>query len=115
MVTLKNQMNTTEVVEKETSKLMTSLGASFENLSPNELDEYDLDGGVKVADVGNGRLHENSNIRNGFIITEVDHQKVKSVDQLLRILESKKSGDGALIEGFYPENPNKYYYYGLGM
>lgn len=115
MVTLKNQMNTTEVVEKESNKLMTSLGASFESLTTNEMEKFELNGGVKVADVGRGRLHENSNIRDGFIITEVDHQKVKSVDQLIRILEKKKSGDGALIEGFYPENPTKYYYYGLGM
>lgn len=114
-VVLKNQMNSTELIEKETTEVMVKLGASFENLSEEEREEYGVDGGVRVSDIRSGRLSRSSNIREGFVITKIDRQRVDNADELIDILEDKEEGDGVMIEGFYPQNPAKTYYYAFGM
>lgn len=114
-VVLKNQMNNTELIEKKTTEVLAQLGASFENLSSTELEEFGIDGGVKVSDIRSGKLSRSSNIREGFVITKVDRKRVTDAEDLIDMLESKKEGDGVMIEGFYPQNPAKTYYYAFGM
>lgn len=59
-----------------------------------------------------GLLRRFTDIEEGFIITRIDRQDVKSVADLKRVLENKEGG--LLIEGRYPDSPRKYYY-GLGL
>lgn len=114
-VVLKNQMNNTALIEKSTTEVLAKLGATFENLSEEELDEYNIPGGVKVSAIRSGRISRSSNIREGFIITKVDRNQISDADELITLLERKESGDGVMIEGFYPQNPGKTFYYAFGM
>ena len=72
-----------------------------------------MDGGVKVTKINDGKLSQ-TEIREGFIITDINNQPVKNVDDLKRLLTSNSKGNGILIEGRYPGDPTVYYY-GIGM
>jgi serine protease Do len=114
-IVLRNQMGTTEVVEKSTRDILTRLGVEFEDLTKAEREKLDIAGGVKVSDITSGRLRSQSNIRKGFIITKVDKAPVNTASDILKILEKKNEGEGVMLEGFYPESPRKTYYYAFGM
>jgi Do/DeqQ family serine protease len=114
-VTLKNQMNGTEVVEKKTTEVLVDLGATFEDLTAGEKRQFDIDGGVRISDLRTGKLTRNTNIREGFIITRIDRKSITSANDLIDALEAKEAGDGVMLEGFYPQNPSKTYYYAFGM
>ncbi len=115
LVTLKNSFNSTESLDKEASAILESLGASFEELNRNEARELGIDGGIRVKRIYQGKIASHTNMREGFIITRVDHKTVTSLEQLKQILNGKSRGDGVLIEGFYPQYPNKKYYYAFGI
>ncbi len=113
VVTLKNREGTTQpVTRKMVSDLASILGARFQTLSLEEASEHGIDGGVKVEDLGNGKLARETDIKEGFIITRVNRQDVSSVEQLQKILENEEGG--VLIEGVYPGS-SKTYYYAFGM
>ncbi len=103
--TLKNNMGTTKVVAK--SEAMEVGGAMLVNLSQQDRQKYRVEGGVKLAKVGEGKWKK-YNVREGFVITAVDNKAVSSVDELMTILENKK-GEGTLVEGVYPDGEKVYY------
>ncbi|QQS29292.1 MAG: Do family serine endopeptidase [Sphingobacteriales bacterium] len=115
-VVLKNKEGNTGLVTKNTEKLdlLTSLGAEFENLTNRESADLGIQGGVRVKKLKNGQLSNNTNIREGFIITKVDDTLVSSTDQLSEVLYEKK-GNGALLKGIYPNAPKSTYFYGIGI
>jgi len=111
-VTLRNSSGSTSVVSKsESSTTLERLGATFSDLSKAEKDKLKVEG-VKVDQLSAGLLRRFTDIEEGFIITRIDRQDVKSVADLKRVLENKEGG--LLIEGRYPDSPRKYYY-GLGL
>ncbi len=113
MVTLKNREgNTDRVTKRIVSDLASVLGAQFETISKEEADKFEIDGGVKVAGLGRGKLAQETDIKAGFIITKVNRQKVTSAAQLQKILENEEGG--VLIEGIYPGS-KKTVYYAFGM
>ncbi|MCB0688296.1 MAG: Do family serine endopeptidase [Saprospiraceae bacterium] len=113
MVTLKNREgNTDPVTKKAVSDVATVLGAQFETLSKDEAGKMDVDSGVKVASMGRGKLARETDMKPGFVITKVNRQNVKSVEQLQKILENEEGG--VMIEGKYPGN-DKVYYYAFGL
>lgn len=114
-VTLKNKSNNTGLVEKTPTGIASALGAEFKDLKISEKDKYKVSGGVKIEDIGKGKISSATNIRNGFIITRIDHKKVYNTRDLMELLERKDSGEGVMLEGFYPSNPRKTYYYAFGM
>jgi len=69
-----------------------------------------IDNGLRVSKLGAGKLR-NSGIREGFIITTVDKNKVSSPEELKQILDNKKGG--ILIEGVYPNGSRAYYAFGM--
>ncbi|MEZ4898287.1 MAG: Do family serine endopeptidase [Saprospiraceae bacterium] len=112
-VILKNREGNTDVIKKEApSEIMARLGASFEPLSKEESRILDVDGGLKITNLTNGKLANQTNVQEGFIITKVDGKTVTSVDDLTRVLDHKKGG--ILIEGRYANSPETYYF-GLGL
>lgn len=112
--TLKNKSNTTDVVEKVSRDVVAALGAEFEALDENEARKYKVKGGVKITELGEGKLAQ-SNIRKGFVITKIDRETVSSAAHVEKVLQKKKEGDGVMIEGFYPRYPGKTYYYAFGI
>lgn len=109
-ITLRNKEGNTELREASVEKVEGYLGAYLTQASDEELAALRLNSGVKVAELGNGKLMD-SGVREGFIITKVDGERVQD-PETLKYLLSRKSG-GVLIEGYYPSGKKAYYGFGL--
>ena len=113
---LKNASGNTDVVlpteENEVvANIGERLGAQLEMISPEVADELGIEGGVVVADLGNGMLAEQTRVRPGFIITKVNGRSVKDVKQIERLLDNTNGAIG--LEGVYPNDPGNTYKYGI--
>jgi serine protease Do len=86
------------------------LGATFDSPSRENLDKLDIEHGVQVQNLISGKL-KSAGIQEGFIITKVDDEIIKSEAQLKNVLESKTGG--VLIEGKYPNGKRAFYGFGL--
>lgn len=109
-VTLKNYEGTNEAVKKETIEVKAALGASFREATSEECKALKITNGVKITAMAPGKLSQ-TGIKKGFIITKVDNETVRSVDDLMDKLEKKEGG--VLIEGVYPNGTKAYYGFGL--
>lgn len=114
-VTLKNGSNNTNAVSKETVDVKSLLGADFAELSKKERNDMNVDGGIKITNLYQGKLSQHTRVKEGFVITHVDKQAVKKMSEFLKLFGEKKKGDGVFIQGFYPQNPNETYYYAFGI
>lgn len=92
-------------------QVVEKLGASFENVDRAKAAQAGISSGVLVTNLGTGILSEQTRIREGFIITKVNSQKIVSVDQLKAAL--KNAGNTAIISGVYPQQPQREYQYAL--
>jgi Do/DeqQ family serine protease len=97
-----------EIAKTEHIEIMKALGVDFKAVDKDVARELGIDGGIEVAKLYTGKLQKYTNIREGFIITKVDSRKVKSVDELVDVLQNKKGG--VMLEGVYPDLPGDYYY-----
>jgi len=86
-----------ETVEKKEVR-HTIGGAEFEDMPYKELAALELEGGVRIKSLAEGKFQE-SGIQKGFIIAFIDKIPVDNVEDFNRILDFKKGG--ILIEGFY--------------
>ena len=109
-VILKNKDNNTRVVEKESTEVTSALGATFETLSDEEKTKLGIENGLKVNKLENGKL-KNAGIKEGFIITSIDHKQINTKEELKSVLENKKGG--ILIEGVYTNGMRAYYAFGI--
>ncbi|AHM61620.1 serine protease [Flammeovirgaceae bacterium 311] len=103
--TLKNSMGTTKIVAK--SNTLEIGGSVLGNLSDAEKARLKVKNGVKVEKIGAGKLKD-AKIREGFIITSIDHKPVTNVEEVAGILSGKRN-EGTLIEGVYPNGEKAYY------
>ena len=97
MVTLRNIEGTTHIL-RGTSEIYV-FGATFEELTQRERQDLGIRAGVKVKDVGEGRLSSLQGIRNGFIITAVNDRAVNSARDVQNIVDSVEEGGRILING----------------
>ena len=111
-VKLKGQEGETKIIVAERNELFNELGASIENISKDQASALNIPGGVKVSKLYAGKISRQTSMREGFIITKVDGQIIRNVDELVKSLENKNGG--VLVEGIYEGSP-EVYYYGLGM
>lgn len=94
-ITLRNKLGNTDIVKKEDTMTITTLGAKMRGLNPEEMQKYGIDYGVKVILLEDGKLKD-AGLRNGDVITKINYMKVESPDHVMGMLKHKK--DGALIE-----------------
>jgi S1-C subfamily serine protease len=85
-------------------------GATLRRITDSEKQRFRINDGFKVVHLDNG-LIRNSGIREGFIITAIDKQPVRSTQDLEDAFTSKQGG--ILIEGLYPNGMRAYY--GIGL
>jgi Do/DeqQ family serine protease len=111
-VTLRNREGNTDVVKKEDLEEMQTLGATFEALSQEDRGRYGLRSGVKIIDVGNGKLKE-AGVPNGFILIKLNNSPVSSQDDVRKILGQLNPGDGVLLQGYRPDGRPDYFAFGL--
>jgi Do/DeqQ family serine protease len=106
-VILKNKYNTTSQVDNS-KDILNTLGISLANINNAELKSLGLQSGVKVTDIKSGRIAEFTDIKKGFVITQIDDVAVNSVDDFVNMLKEKQGK--VLIEGIYPNKPMSYLY-----
>ncbi len=109
-VTLKNKAGNIGTVKREEKDGVTSLGIELEDVESNALKKLDLENGVSVKSLSNGKIEKYTDMREGFIITRIDNIAVKSAKEVNDILKKKKAGDLITFEGVYPDYPREYIY-----
>ncbi len=109
-VTLKNKEGNTKVVTKESAAVLEKLGVELSELSSSELTKMDIPSGVRVESLGEGKLRKFTDIRKGFIITEVNQKEVGSVQQFKKMMENMNEGELVTIGGVYGGGRSTYYY-----
>jgi S1-C subfamily serine protease len=85
-------------------------GASLRNATEDEIEKYEVDGGVMIESIGHGKWKD-AGVKEGFLITSINNRPLKDVNELRAILRSNV-GDGILIKGKYGDG--KEAYYGMG-
>lgn len=105
-VILKNIEGNTDILTKES----LILGAVFSEISKEEKKELNLKNGVKVKNLSSGKLKQEG-IKEGFIITKINHKDVSNKKEVEDFLKDHKGG--ILIEGIYPNGAKAYYGFGL--
>lgn len=109
--------NTVNVILKGTvSKIEVSnakiigdrLGVELENLDSKKAAQYDIEGGVVVKKIKEGGPFSNTRMEPGFIITSVNGNEIKNVDELGQFLAA--GYDQLQLEGIYPGYKGIYTY-----
>jgi S1-C subfamily serine protease len=101
---LRNIEGTDEIEQKEISYEFS--GATFEDVPYKELTKLEIEGGVRLTQLTEGKWKK-AGIREGFIISYIDKIPVEDVEDLNRILAFKKGG--VLIEGYYDDGEKATY------
>ncbi|MBD79569.1 MAG: serine protease [Crocinitomicaceae bacterium] len=107
-VELKNEDGNSKLVEKESNEVFNILGAEFEDIPKKTAKKLEIEGGAKVKSLFAGKLKKHTDIKEGFIITKAAGKDVRSVKELLAVLEKEKGG--VLLEGVYEDYPGEYFY-----
>jgi serine protease Do len=111
-VLLKNREGNIEIVEKDKTSLLTVLGAELQEIDTKTLKRLGIESGVLVKSLRPGKIRKYTDMKEGFIITKIDGQKIRNKEDIETILKNKEGG--ILIEGIY-QNGSGTYYYGLGV
>ncbi len=105
-LTLKNKAGNTDIVK--TTGIIEKLGAELAAVDSKTASANQISGGVVVKKISEG-LFKKTRMQEGFIITSVNDQEIKSVADLDKILSLNK-GRKVKIEGVYPGFEGTYPY-----
>ena len=110
--TLKNSQGNTDVIEK---KGIDFLGATFQNLSSEELMKYGVRRGVLVKSVAANGAFAKAGIKEKFVIVKINDMVInsdKEVEAVYNSLTSNRGGEDEpvmFIVGVYPNGKTAYY------
>ncbi len=113
-VTLKNSAGTTAMRRVEPTEASRLLGARMRPLDKatdaQQIEKTKLTEGVVIESLSPGRLRA-AGVREGFVITSINDQSVKSPEDVNRIITQrlKDKKTSALIEGTYPDGRTAVY------
>ncbi|GAB3771271.1 trypsin-like peptidase domain-containing protein [Spirosoma horti] len=112
-VELRNRNGGRDVIKKAdvaaANTSLSTLGASFEDLSAQDAKQLGITGGVRVKKITDGKLAE-TDVEEGFIIVKANGKNVKTTKDLQAIMSSVKEGEGLMLIGMYPNSSRMYYY-----
>lgn len=111
-VTLVNHQGDLATIGKGAAELLQLLGVEAETVSDEECVRQGIGGGVKILKIHDGIVKQQTEMKEGFIVTKIDNQTVSSASDFISIM-NKKDG-GVLLEGKYG-NTDKRVYYGFGL
>lgn len=102
--TLKNSNNETQIIARKYDNIIE--GASFEDLTSEDLTRLDINGGVRLKKLTPGNWQD-AGIKEGFIIRSIDKVRINDIADLNKVLEIKNGYFS--IEGIYPNGTKKVY------
>ena len=105
-VQLLNKNGDLKPMKKEEISAQSILGATFEKPSPDLMAKLKIDHGMQITDIQSGPL-QRAGIKKDFIITEIDHNPINSIEDIENALANRKGA--ILIEGIYPNGMKAYY------
>ncbi|HDR67866.1 MAG TPA: Do family serine endopeptidase [Bacteroidaceae bacterium] len=108
LVALRNLEGKTMLASKSNSEILDILGIQLEEIDKATARKLDIQGGLKITRLSDGKLKRYTDVKSGFIITKVDGKAVKSLEDFTKALEGKVGG--ILLEGVYENYPGAYYY-----
>lgn len=111
-LTLRNANGTTDRVEKEDLEFTNMLGGEFRPINSKEANTYGLRYGVRVTEVEPGILEEQQ-VPKGFIITSINQQAIRDVEDINKAVEKLSPGQPVVIFGVLPDGREKYFAFGL--
>ncbi len=104
--TLKGSMGN---VPSQQTAAVEALGVDMQTVTKEQAAQLRISGGVRVTNINdNGIISEQTNMKDGFVITKVGGIKVSSVEELNAALS--KQGNNFQIEGIYPGSTDTYYF-----
>jgi serine protease Do len=109
-VTLTSRDGNTATIKAEEKSGFAALGLEVEDIDAKVLKKLDIENGVRVKQLAHGKLAKYTDIREGFIITRVNDEAVKSVKDFNTLLKKKKEGDLVILSGTYENLPREFNY-----
>lgn len=109
-VVLKNRDGSTTAVKKAEPDAVSALGVQLEDLDAKVLKRLDLEHGVKIKELGNGKVARNTDMREGFIVSRINDQPVRSAKEFNEVIKKKKAGDLVILSGTYEDFPREFNY-----
>lgn len=103
-VVLRNMKGDTSIVKEP----LSFLGAEFEPLSDQEKEKLQINDGVKIAKLKDGKLKD-TGVKTGFIITDINKVAIDSQSDIESVIMHTKSKQPLLFEGVYPDGKYAYY------
>jgi len=104
-VTLKGKMGNLPSRQKAA---VQSLGAEISTLSKEDAAKMNITGGVQVNGIKEGIINDQTNMKEGFVITKLNGKPVTSVEDLKTALATVNGN--FQLEGKYPGDDETYYY-----
>ena len=106
-ITLRNQLNTTDLIGVRKDEIISDLGFELRDLSSNEKERLSTNGAIVVSTMKDSKIDQ-TKMEPGFIITTINGDDVTNVSELI---ERIKTRDGQIqLKGFYENYPNEYVY-----
>jgi Do/DeqQ family serine protease len=106
-VTLKAKDGSTNLTSRKNSEALRGLGAELAELSANDKAKLRVKNGIKVTSIGQGKLRR-TGMQEGFIITSLNDEPIKSVEDFTQKLEKVKGS--IVITGVYPDEQGEFSY-----
>jgi len=95
-ITMKNIAGNTNVVTPEMGGSALVYGARLESLGSNDKDKFNVDYGVKVSELNDGKFKD-LGLKKGYVILSINGKKVKSASEVRQA--TKNESDLRSIEG----------------
>ncbi len=109
-VTLKSRDGNVGTILPEVREEAVALGVQLEEIDTKILKKLDLQNGVRVKELGKGKISRLTDMREGFIITKVNDVPVKHVKDFNALLKNKKEGELIILSGTYEDFPREFNY-----
>ncbi len=107
MVTLRNQLNTTDFVAVRKDQILTNIGVELREMDSKEI-ARNTEKGVYVVSVYKNSKAGEANIEPGYIITSINNEKVSTVNKLIEIIEEYRGS--IVFNGYYENYPGEFPY-----
>lgn len=109
-ITLKNREGSIGTVKREERDAVAALGIELEDADPKLLKRLEINSGVRVKALGNGKIARYTDMREGYVITSIDNKPVKSAKEVNDIIKNKKTGELITFSGVYEDFAREYIY-----